>query len=205
MKIKLFISLALLSLLVLGTSLSFAPATYAAAEVFVPTKTKTESFQEIVTKITEASSSSGAQLLVFFVVISLMVLLSLYYGLARILPVFGLLLLVGGLGYGLKTLQQEKMVITRADAEISPEEVSVQIISETSATLTWKTAKPTLGAVNYGGARNVLDFSSYEEPAGSKSTVHKVLLDGLKRGRLYYYEILSNGEVFTEPEFFFDF
>ncbi len=180
--------------------------TYAAAEDFVPTKTKSDSAHELMTFTQQVSTSSGAQALLAIVLVLLVGLLMFYYGLAKILPIVVVVLLLGGLGIGLVQLSQPaEPTLTKAVAKEVPKNIQLIPNTETSVIISWQTDVEAISAVYYGEDAAVLDFTSYGEDPSLLTKQHVILLDGLTQGTRYYYQISSNGQIFTDNNYFFDF
>ncbi len=71
--------------------------------------------------------------------------------------------------------------------------VTVEIISPTSAKISWKTNTPTNGKVNYGLSETYsLDVQSEE-----LTTTHEFVLTNLQPDTEYYFEVMSHGKMYV--------
>jgi len=96
-------------------------------------------------------------------------------------------------------------LLTKASATITPTNVTVSNISDTTYTVTWITKEPTTGSIRLDGALpNSFFFDERISGAGSNTqlttetyTTHVVTVRNLKPDTLYKFSIVSNGFSYT--------
>ncbi|MGA9047882.1 MAG: redoxin domain-containing protein [Dehalococcoidia bacterium] len=98
------------------------------------------------------------------------------------------------------TIVSKRYLVTTSNIATSPPEisnVSTGFITDSSATVTWKTDEPATGLVDYGKDTS---YSDTETQIESLSIWHTVKIDGLQPNTLYYLQLeskASNGELST--------
>ena len=104
--------------------------------------------------------------------------------------IVGLLIIVIGLVAGIYLIRGTTYFKPQASEEISPKDVRITNVSDSSFTVTWTTVTDTKGFVNWGDSENSLSRVDSNEIAEEGST-HSVTVSGLDEDTAYYFKINS--------------
>lgn len=113
----------------------------------------------------------------------------------RIPTIVGLLVIVIGLIAGIYLIRGTTYLGPQASEEISPKDVRITNISDSSFTVSWTTSVSTKGFINWGDSENSLNRVDSNEISEEGST-HSVTVSGLSEDQTYYIKINSNGVDF---------
>ncbi len=100
-----------------------------------------------------------------------------------------------GVFTGVILLRNNQVFRIGASPTITPKDVRVSNLSDTSATISWITEDATVSFVTYGTSTNVGTIA-YESEDGQKYNSHSITITGLKPESVYYFKINSNGTNF---------
>lgn len=112
---------------------------------------------------------------------------------SKIPTVFGVLLLLLGVGAGVFLINKEQIFKLGASPQISPKNVRITSIGSDSFNVSWVTDSNTKAFIKWGETANL--GKTLDDTNQSTST-HLVTLSGLEAGRNYYFKINSNGSDF---------
>lgn len=115
---------------------------------------------------------------------------------ARRVPTLLGLLLLGGLIYLGYFLIQSRQVAT--SPEVTPQKVRITNISDNKFSVTWITATPQIGAVEYGKLGEALSKKALDErdtTTSDKYVTHQVTLSELQPNTQYSFRILSGEKL----------
>ena len=101
-----------------------------------------------------------------------------------------LTILVIGIVVGVFMVRNRQIFRLGASGEITPNDVRITNITESSLTLSWTTDKETVGAVSFG-KNETLGQTALSEIEG-QSTLHSTVLTGLEPETNYFLKINSN-------------
>lgn len=118
------------------------------------------------------------------------------------IPTFIGLLLVGGIVGGLALLFQPGRISpfvgrARTPAELTPQHITVSNVTDTTFVLSWQTAQPAQGYVDYqtkGGFITAYDIRDTEDAIPKVYKTHYIELSHLASGSSVSYTIISGGE-----------
>lgn len=113
----------------------------------------------------------------------------------------GLLILLVAVGVGLFLIQTRTGVETGAEADLTPSQVRITNVTDTSFSASWTTGKEAFGSVKYGGAateirQTALDDRDQLSGDAGAFGVHHVTIQSLKPGTKYYFKINSGDKEF---------
>lgn len=83
-----------------------------------------------------------------------------------------------------------------ADSSVSPKDIRVSNINDSSATISWTTDKPTSDFIVWGESKSSISQVLKEDQSDQKFFTHSLNLTGLKPNTTYYYKINSEGNEF---------
>jgi hypothetical protein len=107
--------------------------------------------------------------------------------------ILGVIILLAGVFAGVFLLNMRQVFKIGADASLSPKDIRVSNISDTSATISWTTDKETTGFVNWGESQGSVANIEKESEDNQKFFTHTITISGLKASGTYYYKINSDG------------
>lgn len=113
----------------------------------------------------------------------------------KIPTILGVLVLLGGLFGGVILLNKAQIFRIGASPTITPKDIRVGNISDTSATVSWITEDQTTDFISYGDTQKIGTIIN-ETQDDSKFTTHSITITGLLPSTVYYYKINSNGTTF---------
>lgn len=113
----------------------------------------------------------------------------------KIPTILGVLILIVGVATGVLLVQNRQFFRLGAEGELSPRDVRVTNITESSFTVSWTTDKITSGFVKYGTNSRSLNEQELDEIAG-QGNVHYTTIQGLSSKTSYYFKINSGGDDF---------
>lgn len=114
---------------------------------------------------------------------------------SKIPTIVGLFILIFGLAAGVVLLQGRQIFRLGATSDISPDNVKVSNVTDTTLTVSWVTSKEALGFIKYGKTPSSLDKVA-SDANKSPSFIHTVSVSGLAAGTNYFYKINSGGQDF---------
>jgi len=105
------------------------------------------------------------------------------------------LILILGLAAGIFLVQSRKLFRLGASAELTPKDVRISNIGDTSFTISWTTDKETSGFVLWGESEESLSKVENDEVT-TKSLTHLTTIRNLKAGTNYSFKLNSGGSEF---------
>lgn len=113
----------------------------------------------------------------------------------KIPTILGIIILLAGTFAGVFFLQVNQVFKIGASPTVTPKDVRIGNLSDTSATISWTTEGKTSDFVSYGDTQSVGNIEN-ESQNNEKFINHSVTLSGLKAATNYYYKINSEGTTF---------
>jgi len=113
----------------------------------------------------------------------------------KIPTILGILLLLAGVFAGVILLRNNQIFKIGASPTITPKDVRVGSLSDSSATISWVTEDQTINFISYGTTPNVGTIVNETEDDNKYST-HSITVTGLNPESAYYFKINSNGTTF---------
>jgi len=113
----------------------------------------------------------------------------------KIPTIIGMLLLFGGVFAGVFLLRENQIFKIGASPTITPKDVRISSISDSSVTVSWVTSDQTTGFINYDVNQNV-NMVVYETEDDQKFSTHSITITGLNPETNYYFKINSDGTTF---------
>jgi hypothetical protein len=113
----------------------------------------------------------------------------------KIPTILGIIILLAGTFAGVFFLQVNQVFKIGASPTVTPKDVRIGNISDTSATISWTTEGKTADFVSYGDTQSVGNIEN-ESQNNEKFINHSITLSGLKAVTNYYYKINSEGTNF---------
>lgn len=110
--------------------------------------------------------------------------------------ILGVIILVLGTVAGVFLIRNTSVFKIGADASVAAKNIRVSNISDSSATITWTTDKPTSGFIIWGTSEGSLNRTENEDSTTQKYYSHSVNLSGLSASGKYFYKINSEGSTF---------
>src|SRR3989344_1780843 len=113
----------------------------------------------------------------------------------------GLLILLVAIGVGVFLIQTRTGTETGAEADLTPNQVRITNVTDTSFSASWTTDKDIFGSVKYGAAANEIRQSALDDRdqlsgAAGAFDVHHVTIQSLKPGTKYYFKLNSGDKEF---------
>ena len=108
----------------------------------------------------------------------------------------GVIILVLGTVAGVFLIRNTSIFKIGADASAAAKNIRVSNISDSNATITWTTDKPTAGFIVWGTSQGSLTKTENENTSGQKYYNHSINLSGLSPSTKYFYKINSEGSTF---------
>lgn len=133
--------------------------------------------------------------------LSILIVPKLIKGSFGFTSLLGILFFLGGaiaLPYSLQLFLQPTRTSTFAEADLAPQQVRWEALSESQVRITWTTAEPALGALKYGVSPINLDQPAFELDPLEKKEQHEIIVSNLEHNTTYYYEIISGGQRFND-------
>ena len=113
----------------------------------------------------------------------------------KIPTILGIILLFAGVFAGVILLKNNQIFKIGASSSITPKNIRVGSISDTSATISWLTEDETTNFISYGMTQNAGTIVNESEEDKSFNT-HSITLTGLEPETIYYFKINSDGKMF---------
>lgn len=113
----------------------------------------------------------------------------------KIPTILGILLLFGGVFAGVFLLKKDQVFKIGAGPTITPKNVRVSNLTDTSATISWITDDQTAGFVSYGTGQKTETIVN-ETENDEKFSTHSITLTGLSPNSDYLFKINSEGSTF---------
>ena len=113
----------------------------------------------------------------------------------KIPTIIGILILMAGVFAGVMLLKNNQIFKIGASPTITPKDVRIGSLSDSSAVISWTTADQTADFITYGINQNVGTVTN-ETENDQKFTTHSIIITGLKPESNYYFKINSNGTMF---------
>lgn len=113
----------------------------------------------------------------------------------KIPTVLGILILFAGVFAGVYLLKNSQIFKIGASPTITPKDVRITGISDTSATVSWVTEDKTSDFISYGTNQN-LGTVINEAESDNKYSTHSITITGLAPETGYYFKINSDGTNF---------
>jgi len=113
----------------------------------------------------------------------------------KIPTIIGMLLLFGGVFAGVFLLRNNQIFKIGASPTITPKDVRISSVSDSSATVSWVTSDQTTDFINYDVNQNV-NMVIYETEDDQKFSTHSITITGLSPEANYYFKINSDGTTF---------
>lgn len=110
--------------------------------------------------------------------------------------ILGLVILVIGTFAGVFFLGAKQIFRIGADSSVSPKDIRASNISDTGATISWTTDKPTTDFIVWGEGKSSVSQVLKEDQSDQKFFTHSINLSGLKPNTTYFYKINSEGNEF---------
>jgi len=114
---------------------------------------------------------------------------------SKIPTIVGLILLITGVASGVLLIQNRQIFRLRATPQLSPKDVRITNITDSSFTVSWVTDGESEGFIKWGENRSSLKNLAKDEISG-KSFIHTITVRGLSPKTTYYFIINSNGSDF---------
>ncbi|MBI2329900.1 fibronectin type III domain-containing protein [Candidatus Daviesbacteria bacterium] len=105
-----------------------------------------------------------------------------------------LVLLIAGLAVGVFLVGRQTGFFSKADISTEPQEIKVSNISDNGFTVSWITAKPTVGFVQFGESESLGDTTDDDRDARPRLT-HHVTLKNLSPQTIYFYKINPGSNI----------
>jgi hypothetical protein len=113
----------------------------------------------------------------------------------KIPTILGIIILLAGTFGGVFFLQKSQVFKIGASTTVTPKDIRVSNLTDTSATITWTTEGQTADFISYGDTQSVGNIEN-ETQDNQKFFTHSITLTGLKAGTTYFYKINSEGTTF---------
>jgi hypothetical protein len=114
----------------------------------------------------------------------------------KIPTIVGMFVLLAGIFTGVYLLSTRQAFRLGADADTAPKDVRTTNLSDTTATISWTTAKETSGYILWGSTQNSINKIAESDGNSQKFFTHSVTITGLEPNKTYFYKISSNGKTF---------
>lgn len=113
----------------------------------------------------------------------------------RVPTLLGIAVLIAGLAAGVLLVQNRQFFGLRASPEISPRDIRITNITDSSFTVSWTTDKQTLGFVKWG-EENVSINKATASDKDVAGFTHSVTISELSPNTSYFFKIASSGKEF---------
>jgi len=114
--------------------------------------------------------------------------------------ILGLVVLLGGTAAGIFLIRKGPTFLLKATPGVTPKQIKVTNITDTSFTVSWITEEPTEGFVHFGQTSSLGNIATDDRDAISRKTIssstHHVSIKNLKPKTKYYFKIGSGGKTF---------
>ena len=118
----------------------------------------------------------------------------------RLPTIIGLLLLLIGVSAGVFLINRSSGWLLKASPEITPKQVKITNINDSSFSVSWITDAQTEGYVQYGIEKNVPYLAKDDRDQASSATgnfsTHHVTIKNLQASTNYYFKVVSGGKPF---------
>ncbi|OGM13826.1 hypothetical protein A3A76_04925 [Candidatus Woesebacteria bacterium RIFCSPLOWO2_01_FULL_39_23] len=115
----------------------------------------------------------------------------------KIPTITGIFVLLMGLVAGVVAINSKQIFRLGALEEISPKNIRISNINDTSITISWTTTTDTQGFIRWGEKPDSLNKSAFDSVNSDlRQKSHYIKLNNLTQKRNYYYSINSNGYDF---------
>ncbi len=115
---------------------------------------------------------------------------------SKIPTILGILILLAGVIAGVYFLNRAQIFNAGASPTVTPKDIRMSNITDTSATISWITADQTSDFVFWGTSQGSLGKVGNESTSDQKYFTHSITLTGLSPSTTYFYKINSNGGNF---------
>lgn len=121
----------------------------------------------------------------------------------KIPTLIGLSVIVIGLAVSIFLVEKSQNIFLRAKTTNSPAQIKITNITDTSFTVSWFTANPSIGLLKFGTQVTMLDREAGDErnaEVGQNKAYfsHYVNVSGLEPATAYYYEIYVDSDKFND-------
>jgi hypothetical protein len=103
---------------------------------------------------------------------------------------------------GIVAINRIQVLSSRASLETAPQQLKITNIGGSSFVVSWTTAEKTTGSISFGEVKEAgeiaKDFRDREKTTFTSSSVHFVLVEGLKPQTKYFFKIISGGKSFDD-------
>lgn len=110
----------------------------------------------------------------------------------KIPTIIGMIILFAGVFAGVFLLKNNQIFKIGASVNVTPKDVRISSISDTSATVSWVTSDPTAAFILYGTSQDP-GTPIYESEDSQKYSTHSITITGLTPETNYFFKINSNG------------
>jgi hypothetical protein len=110
--------------------------------------------------------------------------------------VLGIIILLLGIFAGVFSLRNAQIFKIGASPDVSPKDIRISNITDTSATISWTTDKAASGFVAWGPSQSDTSKVAQEDTTSQKYFSHNISLSGLSANTNYFYKINSDGTNF---------
>ncbi|MGB6838773.1 MAG: Ig-like domain-containing protein [Microgenomates group bacterium] len=115
---------------------------------------------------------------------------------SKIPTLLGIVILIFGLAAGILLVQNRQIFRLGASPQVSPKDVRITNITDSSFTVSWITDKKTSGFIKWGESASSLTKTELNE-LGELSETHTTTIQGLTSSKTYHFEIGSGGQDFN--------
>lgn len=112
----------------------------------------------------------------------------------KIPTIIGVFLLIMGVATGVFLISQNQFFKLGAAPDVTPKDVRITNISDTSFTISWITDKSVVGFVEWGPTPNL--GTTAQEASSLAKNVHMVTIRNLSASKDYFFKINSGGKLF---------
>jgi hypothetical protein len=110
----------------------------------------------------------------------------------KIPTIIGVFLLIGGLAAGVLLIQNKQIFKLGASADVTPQDVRITNVTDTSFSVSWTTDKPAGGFISYS-SDNAFNKTAQDQVTPQSET-HYVNVTGLTAQTAYNFKINSGGQ-----------
>lgn len=114
---------------------------------------------------------------------------------AKIPTLIGIIILVLGIGLAVFLVQSRQIFRLGASTEVTPKDVRITNITDSSFTVSWITEKETLGFIQWGLSEGDLENTETDE-VGVPNLTHTATVVGLRPETAYFFKIGSGGILY---------
>ena len=142
-----------------------------------------------------------AAVMVFFIVLlfSLSVLVySRFKDTRRVFWAVILALTVGMLPLAIQLVRKQTGIITEAKPTLIPRQVQITDVTDTGFSVCWQTDEAAMGAIRWSSRDDDKSWRTVPETQGEEQRNHRVVVNGLAGGTVYYLEIFSFNQWYNQ-------